>query len=540
VGVRSGGPLVGLAACAALLVAHARGSRRAAMLATLGGLAACALLVWRWSTPGSDPLLEVARSQSALTLAFAGSVLVSAGGALALIGAGALVGRGTEKAEPRERAPQRPDESPESAALGGERRESLAAAWRAFWTSRLLVWAAGVLGFLHLGVERTITPPPGSRPFGSLGNLLTSPSSSWDADAYLTIAQHGYASGLYFKAFFPLYPTLVRAGAWSPEMTLVSAILVSMAALVAALYLLHRLVTLELGSHAAGRAVTFTAFFPMAFFFSAAYTESLFLALSIGALYAARREWWARAGIAGALAAATRPTGFVLLLPLMIVYLYGPRGDKSTAASRSAPRRVRARLWPRYAVRPDFAFLFLVPLGALAFFAYQGAHGDLLAPLHAQENFWDRSFVPLAGALHGFTDAVTSLHQIAVGPNRQVLATPTVQTAGQLADPSRLAVVNLIDFGFLAFAVLATVGAIRRLPPAYGAYCAATIAVAVSTFPPYEPLASLPRYVTVLFPCQIWLALWTDDAQRRQMTLVTSAGLLAFFTALFATWRWVA
>jgi hypothetical protein len=542
-GLRTVGPLVGLAAATAVLGAAVVGSRGVAALGSVTGLVACGLIAWRLTTPPSGPLSYGVQSDGALALTLAGSLMVTAGGMLALEGRRSRPGptpnpglRDQPPASQASRAEQRVHSSDRSS----DRRDALAAVCRAALTSRLLVWSAGVLGLLKLGLEPTITPPTISRPFGSFGNLLTAPASAWDAPAYLLIAQHGYAAGPYFSAYFPLYPALVRAGAWSPQATLVTAILVSLAALVVALYLLHRLVAIDLGARTADLAVALMAFFPMAFFFSAVYTESLFLALSIGAFYAARRQWWARAGLAGALAATTRVTGLVVLVPLVILYLYGPRGNRCGPVPKSGRARLRDPLIPRYPLRPDAAYLLLVPAGALAFFAYQGVHGDALAPLHVAQTVWHRSFEPLAGIGRGFTDAVRSLHQLTVGPTRHVLPTPTLQTAGQLADPLKLAAADLVDFGFLVFAIAAVVGAARRLPPAYGAYGAASLAMIVSSVTRYEPLVSLPRYVAVLFPCQIWLAVWVGRGGRGRTTLAVSAGLLAFFASQFAAYRWVA
>ena len=55
-----------------------------------------------------------------------------------------------------------------------------------------------------------------------------------------------------------------------------------------------------------------TAFAPMAFFFSAVYSESLYLALSVGLFLCARNGRWMWVGVLGALAGATRSTGLVL------------------------------------------------------------------------------------------------------------------------------------------------------------------------------------------------------------------------------------
>ena len=56
-----------------------------------------------------------------------------------------------------------------------------------------------------------------------------------------------------------------------------------------------------------------TAFAPMAFYFSAVYSESLYLALSVGLFWCARQGRWAAVGVLGALAGATRSAGVVLL-----------------------------------------------------------------------------------------------------------------------------------------------------------------------------------------------------------------------------------
>src|SRR5207248_9164658 len=95
-----------------------------------------------------------------------------------------------------------------------------------------------------------------------------------------------------------------------------SAYVVSATAFVVALVLLHRLVELELGARFARPVLLLVAFWPASFFFSAPYSESLFLAISVGMFYAARTGSWRLAAGLCALATATRPTGLLLLLPL--------------------------------------------------------------------------------------------------------------------------------------------------------------------------------------------------------------------------------
>jgi len=405
-------------------------------------------------------------------------------------------------------------------------------AWEALWVSRLVVFAAGILGVLKFGIDPLVTPPPPTKPFGFFGNLVTAPSASFDAAFHLAIADTGYDEPAR-AAFFPLYALVVKAVGWVLGSPLLAGIGVSLAAFAVALYLIHRLAALELGEAYARPTVLLAALFPTALFFSAVYTEALFLALSVGSVLAARRGQWALAGAVGALAAATRNTGVLLLVPLVLLYLYGPRED-------APPRTAAGRLRPGYPVRPDAAWLALVPAGLVAFLAHMATRGDALAPLNATREFWGRETAPLGAVWEGLGTGFDSVRQLVLGPESRVLELPTVQQAGQLADPSALAAANLTDLGFLAFAVLATVGVLRRLPLAYGAYTVAVLAVTLSAPAPFEPLASLPRYVVVLFPVFMWLALWTAERRRLPIALALSGGLLAVLSLQFATWKWVA
>ena len=133
-------------------------------------------------------------------------------------------------------------------------------------------------------------------------------------------------------------------------------VLISMCAFALALYGIHRLTTLELArgrrllgarsgrADVARLAVFVTAFSPMAFFFSAVYTDALYMALSVGLFWSARTGRWAWVGVLGALAAATRSTGLMLLVPALIIYLYGPREDRAPdrAGAARCARSLRA------------------------------------------------------------------------------------------------------------------------------------------------------------------------------------------------------
>ena len=174
--------------------------------------------------------------------------------------------------------------------------------------------------------------------------MALAPLARWDAVWYLRIAESGYGGAEARAAFFPLYPSLVRAlgalGGGSPGARLIAAYLISLAAFLAALALLHRLCALELGRDYAGPTLLLLAVFPASLYFGAPYSESVFLLTSVAAFYAARTERWAWAGAAAGAAAATRSAGILLVLPLALLWWeQGPGGRRAGQAAWPRPRR---------------------------------------------------------------------------------------------------------------------------------------------------------------------------------------------------------
>src|SRR3954468_3812378 len=401
--------------------------------------------------------------------------------------------------------------------LGPARTEALRSAVLTVVSTRLLVLVVAVAAVAIFGVdagnEAGFDRPGLTHPFGGLADTLLSPLARWDSAWYLDIAYSGYAGASI--AFFPLYPVLVRGFAFvsAPGALMVAAYAVSLAALLGALYLMHRLVTLELGSADAARdAVLFLALFPGALWFGAPYSESLFLLLAVGAFYAARTDRWAWAGGCAALASATRSAGIVLVVPLVLLW-WGSRS-----------RRLR-----------DLACIALAPLGLVVYSVFLAASiGDGFAYLHLQE-VWFRSFAgPLGAVPDGAVAAWDGLRQILSGQRAHVYFTE----AG--GDPMAAAWHNVELFAFLLLALVAVVGVWRRLPRAYGAYVVVALALPLSFPVGPQPLMSLPRFLAVLFPLFMWLALVCRTRRRRAVAVaLLSAGLVAF-TARYATWHWVA
>jgi hypothetical protein len=397
---------------------------------------------------------------------------------------------------------------------------SVRIAWKVFWRSRLLIWVTGCAGVLIFGTSSgavTAFDPTGvSKSFGAVGNVLAAPAVRWDSVWYLQIAHDGYHTARE-TAFYPLYPLLMKLGSFLVGSMVAAGILISLVALMVSLVLVYRLSELELGSTAAAASVTLLAFGPLAVFKSAVYTEALFLALSAGTFYAARTGRWAIAGVLGGLAAMTRVTGVLLIVPMVLLFFYGPRSDVSPIPRAS-------RLMPRYAFSPAVLWSALIPGGLGLFSIYLTLRGfGPTGMLRAQEQF---SAHHLAGPLAGIWQGTTAAwHEL------------MLETSGMA--PSTYSNQAMLQFATLLLSGAATIGVLRRLPPAYGAYVLLGLLVPLSSPTLGDPLRGLDRYVALLFPLYMWSGAWAGERRLVRTAVLAMSGILILFTVQFATWHWV-
>lgn len=208
----------------------------------------------------------------------------------------------------------------------------------------------------------------------------------WDCGWYRTIVEHGYdaAPVEYFRpgganwAFFPLYPLIVALVARAGLPILLAGFIVSSACIVTACLAARPLLRDE-------RAWNLWAFSllagPFSMLFSTLYTESLFILLIVLSLRALLRRHYLQAGLWAALLSATRVTGVLMTLAILV---------SAIADHRRAG--IRWRAMPLALLRRgDLVLaLFLAPLGLFAYMAYMAAlNGDGLAFLHIQRA-WGR------------------------------------------------------------------------------------------------------------------------------------------------------
>lgn len=386
-----------------------------------------------------------------------------------------------------------------------------------FAWSRAAIWAAALFAWLVFEPNRNPLAgrwddPALTRDLG----WVTDVWARWDSIWFLRIAEHGYdrASGA-AAAFYPLYPLSVGSvGRLLGHHFVLAGILVSLAAALGSFLLLHRLAEERLGAEGARRAVLYLAVFPMSLFLQAVYSESLFLALALGAFVLAERRRWVGAGIASGLAALTRISG-VALLPAVALLAW------------RYPERWRA-----------LVSLAVAPLLFAAYPLYLGlARGDALAFAHAQ-GFWQRHVSrvgPLGGIWDGFRAAWAGVEQLVSGSH-----THPYWTAVRDTDPMRVAALNLEAFAFLVLLAWLTVVAWRQLGAPYGLFCALSLALPLSAPSHRWPLLSIPRFGLVLFPCFLALACVGRRPHVHTAILVVSSVLLGVAVAEWALWQWVA
>jgi hypothetical protein len=419
-----------------------------------------------------------------------------------------------------------------------ERRPDLADSLVAFCLTRPAVLLVGFAA-VTFGVLPSSDQPPAPR------HALRDLPARFDANWYAGIALEGYRWQSSFDrqqnvAFFPAYPMLMRAvGALSggiderlprgQKITRLTwaGLAVSLVAFVGAGWYFARLARETVGIDRARPAVILLAAYPFAVFFSAAYTESLFLLGTLACWYHLRRGEHARAAAWGLLVGLTRPNGFLLGVPLGLIALglrdaprIGPSPSVTVATAPSGETRSGARLiqsggWGP----PNVSRLGISPAG-LAVAAMPGAALLLhTAWLYQQTGVW------FAWAKVQIAWGRTVTAAAPEGLGEAVLAGGLLQ----LVSDHPYKALNALGLAF-AFALVGPVW--RRLGPAWTAY------VLVNILPPLFAggLLSMGRLTSTLFP--LFLALASMVPPRAVAAVAAGFGLLqGLIAALFYTWR---
>jgi hypothetical protein len=357
----------------------------------------------------------------------------------------------------------------------------------------LLIGAAAVL------VVGTVPPPNSSALWRVSPNEVANLLARWDTFWYHSIAVGGYHwDPAAFRhqniVFFPLYPLLMRwIGLAIGGHPMIAGLAISLLSFTAAIAILYRLAALDLGESTARTAVLLISTFPFAFYYSAVYTESLFLFLAAAAFYACRRGQFVWAALAGLAAGLTRPNGCWLAVSLFIVVFTGAREGTARPRSRRTVIACLMALAPIAGMATYSAYLFF-------------RFGDPLAWMHGQAA-WG---IPLAGKPHA----------IEPGEFGNVDMTTTDVLTWTL---------NIAVF------IVALVGARpmwQRFGAAYTSFVFLTLVPPVAT----HLFMSSGRFAAPLFPLFFWLAAVIPVKQVPRVIAAFAAGQ-AVLAVLFFLWR---
>ena len=90
------------------------------------------------------------------------------------------------------------------------------------------------------------------------------------------------------------------------------------------------------------------------------------------------------------------------------------------------------------------------------------------------------------------------------------------------------------------FAIVAGIAMLRTLPVAYGAWVLVSLLPLFVSQPPSNPLLSSSRFIAVLFPIFLWLAVHTERRGWTTTVVALFATGMAVLTAEFTLWSFVA
>lgn len=332
-----------------------------------------------------------------------------------------------------------------------------------------------------------------------------------DSAWYIDIALEGYSFSQDRQSnvnFFPLYPLCMRSLSkiirpftfYLPkfEQYIIAGVIISGTSLLLGLMILYRLFQLDVDHKTALVATLFLLSFPTSFFFTAVYTESLFLILSALMFYLARKGKFILSGVTGFFAALTRPVGFLLFLPLAIeLYSHFKKQKKSPSVLSFFPP-----LLPILGLLTFMIFLYIKFKNPLLF-------------LEAAK-YWGRGFGSVRFPLIMLTSLINNL-------NYELNFTPA-------------SLMNIIlEIGFLIFGVVTSFFAFKKERLSYAIWSLLSVLFPLTS----GALVSQGRYTLVLFPLFLTLARLAREKIILFYFYITISSLLGgMLIVLFVNGHW--
>jgi len=335
---------------------------------------------------------------------------------------------------------------------------------------------------------------------GPFIQYFIAPWYRWDTVHYLEIADHGYASKPVNTIWPPLYPLLTRLASILFTPSLLAALVVSNLAAILAWTLLYLWAADVWDEKIARDSVLWAVVFPTAFLWMAGYSESLFLVLAVGCVYAFRKSRWILAGLAGAGAILTRWQGIILFVPLGWLWFQAVFIQKRMTFRQAMPMLI-----------PPI----LMAVAGVGFLLYVRIGSGYSMPWETISN-WSQHF---ALPWEGFAGTLESL----LSPSGDVVS----------------AIGHFFDLLISGGAIALLIAQYRRIPTEYILYAAAGIFLTITKVDNLSQLTDASRYVLGVFPLFAALAL-TLKKWGKAAWFAFALLSLVVLTILFFEWAWMA
>lgn len=299
--------------------------------------------------------------------------------------------------------------------------------------------------------------------------LITSVLTSWDGRWYLELVRLGYPdsipSNITYEqiearaAFFPMFPGAVRVfDAFLPGGDTLAALVLNTLLGAIAVVLIGLLARRVFDTTVAARSMVLFSIFPGSFVLSFAYSEALFIVFAASCLLLLLDEQWLLAGLAAALATATRPNGVAIVAACVF------------AAAIAIKTK---RQWS------SLISVLLAPIGFIGFQLYvDDTAGESGAWFRVQREAWSEG---------------TSFGATAVKNTFGFVTSPFDSPADALT------FLSLFALGIMIYAAWK-----QRLPLPWVAFSAVIIALMLIP----ETVTARPRFVFTAFPLLIAVAAW--------------------------------
>ena len=273
-------------------------------------------------------------------------------------------------------------------------------------------------------------------------------------------------------------------------------LIISNVSFLLALYYLFKLIKIDYSKKVAFLTLIFLVSFPTSFYFGSLYNESLFLLLAVLTFLNARKGNWFLASIFAAVASATRVFGVLLFLSLIVEAIQ------------------------QKAKSPKILWILLSPLGLLFYMVYQYISvNDFLAFYNLQT---------IVGSQH--QSGIILLPQVYFRYFKLFLSLNKF-------DPQALSILVEFFTGALFF-ILSIIGFLKKVRFSYLLFT--FLGFILPTI--QGSFSSLPRYVMILFPSFLIMALIIENYPRiyKYLIFILLIFMLIVESSLFFRVYWVA